>query len=175
VTVTVSDTTTPLVPHAFPNVGAFASGVLYATRDRTSTALPAAALYAISATGSASTPAFRIAADAPASPAGVEVSGTPLRDLTEVRTGRSVELGWAPGDSGDTVYVEFLAYDGSPSVLCAFRDEAGTGTIPDGAFSGTGAGRIAVHRMRSHHFESPTGVSEVRFDFKVGAAVEFVK
>ncbi len=74
------------------------------------------------------------------------------------------------------MYAELLAYDGSPSVICTFRDEAGAGAVPGDAFAGVGAGRLALHRVRSRHFEggaAPT--SEMRFDFQVGSSVEFLK
>jgi len=171
VTLLASDTVTPLVPHAFPTVGNFASGVLYATRDRASAALPAAERYVLTATGSETVPALRVAADAPSTPEAVEVAGIPLREVAEVRVSQGVELAWVPGDATDTVYAELLAYDGSPSVICTFHDEAGAGLVPEGAFAGTGAGRVALHRVRTRAFES----SEMRFDFQVGAPVEFAK
>lgn len=167
---------TPLVPHVFPTVGAFASGVLYTTRDRTSSALPSAVPYVVSATGSPSVGSIRLTTDAPLSPSGIMVAEAPLRELSEVHTGRTIDLAWAAGDASDLVYVELLAYDGSPSVLCTFHDEAGTGTIAGDAFSGAGAGRIAVHRLRTRHFDGPgSPPSEIRFDFQVGASIDFVK
>ena len=64
--------------------------------------------------------------------------------------------------------------DGSQSVLCTFRDEAGAGTIPADAFAGTGTGRLALHRVRTRHIEGGNNPSsDVRFDFQVGAAVDF--
>jgi hypothetical protein len=82
-----------------------------------------------------------------------------------------VELSWTPGEAGDTVYAELLAYDGSPSVVCTFHDDAGAGVVPEGTFTGAGAGRLALHRLRARSFEA----SEMRFDFQVGAPVEFAK
>lgn len=167
---------TPLVPHVFPTVGAFASGVLYTTRDRASSALPSAVPYLVAVTGSPSVGALRLTTDAPHAPAGILVAEAPLREVSEVHTGHSIELTWNPGEASDVVYVELLAYDGSPSVLCTFRDEAGSGTVSADTFTGAGAGRLAVHRLRARHFDaSGMPPSEVRFDFQVGAAVEFVK
>jgi hypothetical protein len=174
VSISTADTVTPLVPHAFPTVGGFASGVLYTTKDRASSALPAAVPYIISASGSSSMPALRAVVDAPRSPATVTVGGVPLSDLLEVHTGSATELGWAAGDASDTIYAELFAYDGSTSVLCTFRDEAGTGTIPADAFVGVGSGRLALHRVRSRHLDgASTTSSDVRFDFQVGSAIDF--
>ena len=176
VAITAAGSQTPLVPHVFPTVGAFASGVLYTTRDRASSALPSAVPYVVSATGGASMGSIHLVTDAPRTPSGILVAEAPLRELSEVHTGHPIDLAWAPGEASDVVYVELLAYDGSPSVLCTFHDEAGTGTIAPDAFSGVGAGRIAIHRLRSRRFDAVgTTPSEVRFDFQVGAAIEFVK
>jgi hypothetical protein len=43
--------------------------------------------------------------------------------------------------------------------------------VPEGTFTGAGAGRLALHRLRARSFEA----SEMRFDFQVGAPVEFAK
>jgi hypothetical protein len=176
VIISAAGAATPLVPHAFPTVGGFASGVLYTTRDRTSSALPAAAAYALSATGSSLVPTLRAAANAPRSPAAILLGGATLREVGEVHTGRPIELSWTPGEATDIVYAELFAYDGSPSVVCTFRDEAGAGTVPADSFAGAGTGRLALHRVRSRHFDggaAPSG--EMRFDFQVGTSVEFAK
>jgi hypothetical protein len=176
VAVAASGASTPLVPHAFPTVGAFASGVLYTTRDRAASALPQGVPYVLTASGSPSVPTVRIETEAPPSLVGVEVAGTPIRDVTELRTGTPVSLAWTAGDTSDLVYVELLALDGSSSMVCTFHDDAGAGTIATDSFGGLGAGRIAVHRVRLRHVDStaaPTG--EVRFDFQVGNTVEFAK
>lgn len=176
VAIAASGAMTPLVPHAFPSVGAFASGVLYTTRDRAASALPQGVPYVVSATGSASVSGVRVEVDAPSSLTGVEVSGIPIKDVTDVRTGTPISLVWAPGDAPDLVYVELLAYDGSSSVLCTFRDDAGAGTIAADAFNGAGAGRIALHRLRVRRMDGgATPAGEVRFDFQIGSAVEFAK
>jgi hypothetical protein len=176
VAISAAGSQTPLVPHVFPTVGAFASGVLYTTRDRASSALPSAVPYVVSVTGSPSVGSLHLATDAPHAPSGILVADAPLRELSEVHTGHAIELAWNPGEASDLVYVELLAYDGSPSVLCTFHDEAGAGTIAGDAFAGGGAGRIAVHRLRARHFDAAGAPpSEIRFDFQVGAAIEFLK
>jgi hypothetical protein len=176
VALATSGVSTPLVPHAFPTVGAFASGVLYTTKDRASSALPQGVPYVVTASGSASVPTVRMEADAPPSLVGVEIAGTPIKDITEIRTGAPVSLAWSAGDAADLVYVELLALDGSSSLVCSFHDDVGTGTIAPDTFGGLGAGRVAVHRVRLRHVDSATApTGEVRFDFQVGNAVEFAK
>jgi len=174
VSISTANAVTPLVPHAFPTIGGFASGVLYTTRDRASSALPAAVPYVLSASGSQSVPALHAVIDAPKAPASIIIAGVPLGELSELHTTAVIELTWAAGEPTDAIYVELLAYDGSPSVLCSFRDESGVGSIPADAFAGTGTGRIAVHRVRSRHLESKANPSsDVRFDFQVGSPVDF--
>jgi len=83
---------------------------------------------------------------------------------------------WTAGDPADLIYAELFAYDGSTSVLCTFRDESGAGTITAEAFAGVGNGRIALHRVRLRHLDSTSGPStDVRFDFEVGAAIDFTR
>jgi len=174
VTIAAADAVTPLVPHAFPTVGGIASGVLYTTRDRAASALPAAVPYLITASGSHSVPAIHAVVLAPRSPAQVSVGGVPLGELTELHTGGAVEISWPRASRRNLIYTELLAYDGSPSVLCTFRDETGAGTIPADAFAGTGNGRLAVHRVRGKHVESGSSPSsDVRFDFQLAAAIDF--
>jgi hypothetical protein len=176
VAIVASGATTPLVPHAFPTVGAFASGVLYTTRDRASSALPGGVPYVVTASGSASVGSVRVETEAPPALTSIELLGTPIKDVTDVRTGSPLSLAWNAGETPDNVYVELLAYDGSSSIVCTFHDEAGAGTVPADAFAGMGPGRIAIHRVRQHRIDAasaPTG--EIRFDFQIGAAVEFAR
>src|SRR5438093_1450275 len=84
-------------------LGTVACGVLYTTRDRAAGALPEAVPYVVTATGSASVSNVHVEADAPPALAGVEVSGTPIKDIAEVRTGAPIALAWAPGDAPDLV------------------------------------------------------------------------
>lgn len=176
VAIAASGVTTPLVPHAFPTVGAFASGVLYTTRDRAASALPQGVPYVVTATGSASVANVRVDTEAPPALTGVELLGAPLKDVTEVHTGAPLSVVWAAGEAPDLVYVELLAYDGSSSTLCTFHDEAGVGTVPADAFKGAGQGRIAIHRVRQQRIDgTPQPTGEVRFDFQIGSAVEFAR
>ena len=102
------------------------------------------------------------------------VGGVPLGEASELHTGSVTQLSWAAGDASDLVYAELFAYDGSTSVLCTFRDDAGTGTIAADAFTGVGGGRIALHRVHSQHLDNVSGPStDVRLDFQVGSAIDF--
>lgn len=175
VTIDAAGTVTPLVPHAFPSVGTFASGVLYATRDRASSALPAGVTYSVAASGSPQLGPIRLVAEAPQVPSQISVSSVALKDVTEIHTAKPIELSWQAGALGDVVYAELLADDGSPSMVCAFRDDAGAGSVPADAFTGTGPGRLALHRLRVQRFEPGSPTSELRFDFQVGAPVEYAK
>jgi hypothetical protein len=173
VTLAASGVTTPLVPHAFPAVGTF-SGVLYTTRDRESSALPSAVPYVVSVTGSPGMSAVHTVAEAPPVPAHVRIGGADLGDIDVVRTDRAIDVSWERGAATDIVYVELLSYDGSPTTVCSFPDQVGTGTVAAGTVAGTGGGRIAVHRLRQRHIGAATAaLGEIRFDFQVGASVEF--
>lgn len=177
VTIDAAGITTPLVPHAFPSVGSFASGVLYATRDRMSSALPSAVAYGITATGSSQLAPLHLAAEAPEVLSQVTVAGGALGDAIRLESSGAIDLTWQPGEQGDFVYVELLGSDGSPSVTCTFRDEAGAGTVPEGTFLGVGPGRLSIHRLRILQPDDGTPLlsSELRFDFQVGASVEFAR
>jgi hypothetical protein len=174
VSLVASGVTTPLVPHAFPAVGTFASGVLYTTRDRESGALPSSVPYQIAVSGSPAMAAFHTVADAPKTPATVQIGRLELSDVESVQTTRPIEISWEPGEPTDTVYVELVSYDGAPGIVCTFHDKDGSGQVPEGVFSGAGAGRIALHRLRTRHIDAQNaGAGEIRFDFQVGASVDF--
>lgn len=174
VSLAASGVTTPLVPHAFPAVGTFASGVLYTTRDRESSALPSGVPYVVSVTGSADVASLKTEAEAPPVPAQVRIGGADLAEIDVLRTDRALDVTWERGLAADLIYVELLSYDGSPTTVCTFADQAGTGTVPARAFAGVGGGRVAVHRLRQRHIgPAATSAGEIRFDFQVGVAVEF--
>ncbi|MBM4364164.1 MAG: hypothetical protein FJ104_15905, partial [Deltaproteobacteria bacterium] len=162
-----------LLPHAFPTVGAYASGVLYATRDRATEALPRGATYHVAVSGSAEVPPLALQVEAPDAPAEPRVDGADLRELGSLRGGRPLEVEWTPGDPSDLVFVELLSLDGQLNLVCSFPDEAGAGTVPAITGPASGAARIALHRVRTRRFaEGAARVSEVRFDFSVGRTVD---
>ena len=105
----------------------------------------------------------------------VTVGGAPLAELSNLSAHADIRLSWSRGQSRDLVYVELTTKDGSATTRCTFRDDAGTGSVPAGAFAGLGIGQLALHRVHSEPFASPGSVDagEVRFDFEQSANVEF--
>lgn len=175
VTVRADGVATALAPHALPAVGAFASGVVYATRDR-SVVLPASASYTVVAQGSAALPGLEIRAEAPRDLEGVTVGGIPFADLSAIAASEPLDVTWNVGQAGDIVYLELLSQDARLGVVCAFDDGEGSGTLPAELITVTGPARLTVHRVRSMPFGS--GVvhgGELRFDFEVGTGVDIAE
>jgi len=173
VTLRTSSTSAPLATRALPAVTDLIAGVVYTTRDRAADPLPAATTYTLSASGGLLR-AFSVNAKAPASLASVSVDGTPLSELASVPVRSALTLSWNPGLARDYVYIEFSTQDGSATTRCTFRDDAGGGTVPASAFSGTGLGELSLHRVHSEPFASGSvDAGEVRFDFEQSANVEF--
>jgi len=173
VTLRTSSTNALLATRALPAVTDLIAGVVYTTRDRAAEPLPAATTYTLSASGGLLR-AFNVNATAPAQLSAVNVAGAPLAELSSVPVHSPVSLSWAPGLGRDFVYVELSTQDGSATTRCTFRDDAGVGTVPVGAFVGTGLGEISLHRVHSEPFASGSvDAGEVRFDFEQSANVEF--
>jgi hypothetical protein len=102
------------------------------------------------------------------------VGGELLSELAELVSSEPLYLTWSPGAPGDIVLVEVSSGDGAVSSACAFRDEHGAGTVP--ALGLAGAGRIALHRVRTTSFDtSGLDLGELRFDFEVAAGVTFTE
>jgi hypothetical protein len=166
--------TTHLAPRAFPTVTDFISGIVYTTRDRAAEPLPPGVTYDVRTTGGLHVPPLTLRVEAPPALEAVTVSGTPLPELSSVATAEPLDLTWAVGAAGDIVYAELSSADGAPTVVCAFRDELGTGTVPASAFIGSGEGRVSFHRLRSHSFRvAAIDRGELRFDYELGKAVTF--
>ncbi|HEX6275192.1 MAG TPA: hypothetical protein VFZ53_19265, partial [Polyangiaceae bacterium] len=107
---------------------------------------------------------------APAALEGVTVMGTALAELAPVRASRPVELRWNAGAAGDLVYVSLESDSGS--TLCAYRDDAGHGTLPASSVPSPGTATLSLHRLRSTPFTSAgLGRGELRFDFEVSGSV----
>ncbi len=173
VTLRTSTTSAALATRAFPAVTDLIAGVVYTTRDRTADPLPAATNYFLSTSGGV-LKAFNVNANAPALLSGITVATTPLAELGTVSLGASLALGWNPGSTRDLVYVELSAANGSSTTRCTFRDDAGSGSVPAGAFAGTGTGSLSLHRVHSEAFTSGgVDAGEVRFDFEQSANVDF--
>jgi hypothetical protein len=173
VSLRTGSTSALLATRALPAVTDLIAGVVYTTRDRDADPLPPAANYTLSTSGGVLR-AFNVNAAAPPVLTGVIVANTSLAELTTVSPRSALSLSWAPGQPGDSVYVELTTHDGSSTTRCTFRDEAGLGGVPAGAFVGIGAGELSLHRVHSEPFASSSvDAGEVRFDFEQSANVEF--
>lgn len=174
VSLSTASSDSSLAPHAFPTVTDLVSGIVYTTRDRNAEPLPAAVPYTLRASGGAALPALEVVKQAPAELEAVTLGGVPLAEVAEVSVGSPLDFTWGVGASGDTVYVELSSADGTRSTVCAFRDDAGAGTVPAGVFVDVGPGRVSLHRVRVGGFASPgIDVGEVRFDFELASGVSF--
>lgn len=174
VSVYAADSSTDLAPRAFPTVTDFISGVMYTTRERAAEPLPPAAPYTIRASGAFEIPPLAVHARAPDALAGVTIRGVPLAEVKTILPGEPIDLTWNVGQPGDVVWLE-LSTPNDESSVCAFRDEAGVGTVPASAFAGTGSGHLSVHRTRITDFTAQgldRGV--LRFDFELTANVDLV-
>jgi hypothetical protein len=172
VTVAAGGIVTTLAPRAFPTITDSISGVVYTTRDRAAAPLPAATAYTVAATGGSSLEALSGFGQAPALLSGVELAGEPFGSSETVAARRELTLVWAPGTSGDRVYVELDA--GSDSTLCSFADEVGHGTLPTSILPIQGTSTVSVHRLRESAF-ADAGLAQgaLRFDFELSASVTF--
>lgn len=169
-----SATGVALATRALPAVTDLIAGVVYTTRDRAADPLPAATGYTLSTTGASRLPAFSVNAAAPSLLTAVAVSSAPLTDLSLVSVRSPITVSWDRGQARDLVYVELTTQDGNATTRCTFRDDAGAGSIPVGAFVGTGAGEVSLHRVHSQPFASGgVDAGEVRFDFEQSANVTF--
>ncbi|MES1175420.1 MAG: hypothetical protein ABUL62_13950 [Myxococcales bacterium] len=173
VSLRTSTTNALLATRALPAVTDLIAGVVYTTRDRAAEPLPPAANYTLSTSGGVLR-AFNVNAAAPPVLSDVSLANTSFAELTTVSPRNELRLSWAPGQSSDWVYVELTTHDGSATTRCTFRDDAGTGSVPAGAFAGSGAGEVSLHRVHSEPFASGgVDAGEVRFDFEQSANVEF--
>jgi len=173
VTLRTSSTNALLATRALPAVTDLIAGVVYTTRDRAAEPLPPATNYTLTASGGLLR-AFNVNVNAPAQLSSVKVGSTPLAELTSVAAHSPIALNWTPGLGRDLVYVELTTQDGSATLRCTFRDDAGAGSVPASAFIGTGLGEVSLHRVHSEPFASGSvDAGEVRFDFEQSANVEF--
>jgi hypothetical protein len=161
-----------LAPHAFPTVTDQIAGVLYASRDRSSSAFPAASSYSVRTAGGPSMPSISITRDAPAELDTVTLGGVALAEVKELGTSAPIDVTWGVGTSGDVVVAELSTPDGV--LACAFRDEVGAGTIPAGKFDKAGSGRFSLHRIRTATFRAPgVDFGELAFQFELGTSITF--
>ena len=170
VTLVANGVVTTLAPRAFPSAADTISGVVYTTRDRAAEPLPASSRYTVATSGSSALEPISVELGAPAALEGVTVMGSPFGNSTTLRSTQPVELGWTKGVAGDLVYVTLEGSRGS--TLCAYRDDAGHGTLPASAVPSRGTAALSVHRLRTAPFTSAgLGRGELRFDFEVSGTV----
>lgn len=167
-----------LAPHAFPAVTDVVSGVVYTTRDRAAT-LPAGEPYALSAGGGPFLSPLAVSAEAPPALDEVALDGEPLTG-TSAFLRRDTELSWKAGSARDLIYVRLSGGDATQgATTCAFRDDAGRGTLPVSAVPRSSPVQLSLHRLRSVALGSTPGdgidVGELRFDFELSAAIALVE
>lgn len=144
---------TLLALNVFPPSGS-ASGVIYTTPDQSAQPLPPDTNYSIRATGSDGIPPLTIFGRAPGPLRDVTLAGIPLGHAATLQTQLPLDLTWAEGAAGDSIYVELT--DSEKSIVCGFDDADGAGTVPAsfmGRLSSTARGtdtvvRLSVHRVR---------------------------
>jgi hypothetical protein len=176
----------PLSPRAFPSISSFASGVVYTTRDRESTALPSETRYRVQIAGSETVPAVALQGEAPAELVEVTLGGVPIAQVVEVPLSQPLDFTWSVGDSADLVYVDVTDTAGrGRAVRCTFGDADGAGSIPAewlSVFEDEPV-LVALHRRRASwsEFVHPrgkpgrAGSATLRFDFELNHVVEFVR
>jgi hypothetical protein len=165
---------TRMALNLFPPSGS-ASGVIYTTPDQSAGPLPADTKYAISATGSDAIPPLTIHEQAPGSLRDVTIGGVPLENASSFGAGQPLDFTWSEGELADRVYVELA--DAQASILCAFADDDGSGTIPGTLTAKLVPGsvaRVSVHRVREvMRAEEPPRAEAlvletmIRFDFEL--------
>jgi len=173
VSVQAGEISTTLAPRAFPTVTDLISGVVYTTRDLSAEPLPAGEAYTVRTAGSDTIEPMALDADAPGELGSVTIGGLPLAEVKTLSPDHPIDLTWRVGDPADVVYVE-LSAPNSACVVCSFNDSDGAATVPAEAFSGSGQGRISLHRVRTEEFQG-AGLerSELRFDFELATDVTY--
>jgi len=171
VVIAVGGDETRLAPRAFTG-GDVLTGVLYTSRDPSADPLPPGATYTIR-TGGGALPSLEFTGDAPDALTNVTLAGIPLHKVNVVSVTQPLDLTWNVGAPQDLLYVELASADGLNTTRCAFRDEDGAGTIPEGVFVSTGSGSLSVHRLRSLRIDEDGIRGELRFDVEQLVGVVF--
>ncbi|MFO7181755.1 MAG: hypothetical protein DIU78_023855 [Pseudomonadota bacterium] len=169
VTLRTADGRVELAPRAFPAVTDQISGVVYTTRDRAAR-LPAAERYGLDVSGGAELAPLTLDVEAPPLFEDVTLDGAPLEAGARLRRS-GAELGWAPGNERDLVYVTVSGRDGVRSAVCAFAD-VGRGVLPASVLPSAGAATLSLHRLRSVAMSAGVDTGELRFDFELLVPVE---
>jgi hypothetical protein len=153
-----------LVRQAFPTVTDFIAGVVYTKRDLSSSPLPPATSYTLTARGAPGIPAFRVDMGTPQEPSDVRLDGTPIAQITRLARGQAVQVTWRPGTAGDRVEVEIKNPDRPGDFSCSFDDATGSGSLPADALLTRGTIRLEFHRLRTTT-ASVKGVDRVQIEF----------
>ncbi len=174
-----------LAPHAFPTVTDLISGVVYASRDQSADGLPAGSLYRVEAGDGGTFAPLSVEHSAPPALMDVTAAGMPLEAVDSVAVDAPLDLTWSvSGDTKDFVYVELTESGSSTSssVVCAFEDAAGAGTVPTEHLTAGEVGHLLVHRVRRARpdvdapalggGEVSVDQLELRFDFSLSTRVE---
>lgn len=166
-----------LAPRAFPAVTDLSDGVVYTSRDRAA-ALPAGEPYAITAAGAAGgIPRLNVSIEAPAALEGISVAGVALGADSLLPAG-GAELAWKPGSARDLIYVTLSPAGGALASVCAFRDDAGKGSLPASAIPSGASAALSLHRLRTvpltSNPSSGLDAGKLRFDFEVAASLPIV-
>lgn len=165
-----------LAPHVFPSVGDFISGVLYASRERSGQGLPAGERYRFAADGG-TVGALDVENAAPHPLSDVTLNGTPFEAVELLSTNQPLDLIWSGSSHpADRVYLELTSTRSAKSVVCAFEDAAGAGTLVATEFEEQETAQLLLHRLRllrTPWQDSPVDEVELRFDFSQGRLVTF--
>jgi hypothetical protein len=164
-----------LVRQAFPTISDFMSGVVYTTRDLSSSMVPPSSAYTVIGRGGTGLPGFVIQTNAPRELSGIAIDGLELGSVTRLTRGGGVDITWVPGDPHDKILVELTSPDRPSTVTCAFDDTTGHGYLTSDVLLSRGTLRVEIHRVRA---ATPTTANldrtSVSFDYSVDHLVEVV-
>jgi hypothetical protein len=165
-----------LAPHAFPSVADFASGVLYASRERSGDGLPPGERYRLEAEGGV-VGQLDLERSAPMAPSDVTLNGASFEAVARLQVLEPLDLIWgASTDPDDRIYLELSSTSSPSSLICTFEDAAGAATLSLENFLPGDTAQLALHRLRitrAASNESATDEVELRFDFSMSRVLEF--
>ena len=173
VEISTKDSAAKLIARAFPTVPDSIAGLMYTSRDVTNVQWAPGVEYGVRTSGGPMVPALSLVAQAPGGLTSVTVGGTPLAMVSTLVLDQPIDLTWSVGNANDVVWVELTSRDASSGAVCAFNDDAGTGTLPAQTGFESGPGTLTIHRSHSVEF-SGDGVEHgtVRFDSAVSQSVD---
>lgn len=176
-----------LAPFAFPTVADLLRGVVYTSRDRDASHLPAGANYTLDARGIGDSPegeGLDLSSDhfSPDLPGQVTVGAVALSELSSLPSTGVLDLSWSASSASEDLILATLRTQ-SVSWNCTFSDKEGFGSLPLVMDNGLnlanegGTVQLELHRVRSTSHAGSGGIAEVRvtFDFAVQAQIEFAQ